>query len=544
MTDKLPQINLELNSGAFRIRTSEAVYNIMVKPDSSISRVVEQIVEKGVGDAEEPAIDWERVPGVVAPEVDIFYREFSEDMYREIGNMARQLSISLQGVTVESLEAVDLESTGRRLEAAKGQLQDLVDMTEKATMDIIDLTEAIQHDVTAVTKQLDKLEGIDLESAPFELIQSMEAVANSYVHLYPAAGELVALVEALPPPQVVTVPEPGAAPQAPPPPEPEPAPTPEPRTKTVTRQGLDVPWEVLFQTLYEFCTNEVVKKHIKNMWNSQAAFNAEAVQAGIQELAKGLTPDEDNFIMLPLNKIFQALFKTTANEDFRSLLKKMNSTIDKIFLEPSLTLEPVTVEITEEVPAEPAEAPPPPPPPPSPEPETAARIEPVVTEGEWPEELIKGLEAARTALTEGIDPARSADIVAGLAGAGILSPELKHGLESGASDVSETVTRINSHVNAILEALSFQDLSGQQIKRIVALITDFQVQLLALVVSFGSKLKAREEESKLTLDETAKLAQQDIDAMMSRIEVSAQEGEMTSPLDQGAVDSLLGDLGF
>ncbi len=42
----LPVIRLELNSGIFRIKTEDAVYEITVQPQSSISRVVDDVVQE------------------------------------------------------------------------------------------------------------------------------------------------------------------------------------------------------------------------------------------------------------------------------------------------------------------------------------------------------------------------------------------------------------------------------------------------------------------------------------------------------------------
>ena len=45
---KLPVIHLELTTGVFKIKAEDAIYEIEVKADSSLTQVVEKIVEKEV----------------------------------------------------------------------------------------------------------------------------------------------------------------------------------------------------------------------------------------------------------------------------------------------------------------------------------------------------------------------------------------------------------------------------------------------------------------------------------------------------------------
>ncbi len=54
MTEKRPQINLELNSGTFRIHTDQAIYHILVRPESTLSQVVDQIIDQGLGETPRP----------------------------------------------------------------------------------------------------------------------------------------------------------------------------------------------------------------------------------------------------------------------------------------------------------------------------------------------------------------------------------------------------------------------------------------------------------------------------------------------------------
>jgi chemotaxis protein CheZ len=104
------------------------------------------------------------------------------------------------------------------------------------------------------------------------------------------------------------------------------------------------------------------------------------------------------------------------------------------------------------------------------------------------------------------------------------------------------------HLTRIMEALSFQDLSGQRIKKIVGLIGDIQLQLLSLLVSVDSKMKAHKDPAKPRPKEEAdKVAQAEVDRMLEKL--AGESSELKGPgaenrLDQGAVNDLLAELGF
>ena len=106
----------------------------------------------------------------------------------------------------------------------------------------------------------------------------------------------------------------------------------------------------------------------------------------------------------------------------------------------------------------------------------------------------------------------------------------------------DVVNTISTDISKILEALSFQDLSGQQILKIIKLLSDFQIQLLAIVVSFGSQLKRKESDAAISEEESRKLVQDDVDVCFAKIE-SAKDSE-SGALDQDDVNMILEDLGF
>ena len=71
----------------------------------------------------------------------------------------------------------------------------------------------------------------------------------------------------------------------------------------------------------------------------------------------------------------------------------------------------------------------------------------------------------------------------------------------------------------------------------------FQVQLLAILVTFGSRLKHKEEDATLTAEESKVLAQNDVDSYFSKLTVDKSEGD-EAMLDQETVNSMLEEMGF
>jgi chemotaxis protein CheZ len=108
------------------------------------------------------------------------------------------------------------------------------------------------------------------------------------------------------------------------------------------------------------------------------------------------------------------------------------------------------------------------------------------------------------------------------------------------------IKNIIINISRILESLSFQDLSGQQIKKILSVLSSVQVQLLSMLVTFGVKLKKKGEYESLAVGEKEDLVHQEVDKMKSKVsdDVWEAEEEGDGPLNQDAVDDLLAELGF
>lgn len=543
MSKSLPVISLELNSGVFKIRTAEAIYEITVQPDSTLAKAVDKVVQR---EMIEPPTEFE-VPVPMDGE-EPFYREISEELYKEIGRLARQLSLSIKDIPAEMTQkGVDLQKTGIELEDAKGQLADIVQMTEKATMDIMDLAETIQEDLEAVEGQLESIRDLDFmhrngskdavddfddidQPTDQNPLADMVAVLSDLIergdNLQDAVRQLTLEGSAAPAPQAKAEPVPAPA-------------APATEKKIVKTYEFDL--DVVFQTLYELCTNETVKDHIKAMRGDQgSAFDTEAVRQALNDLAATAEVD-DTFYNLPISAILKSLFQACKNDKYKQILKKMNQTAGTIFLD---ALLPVEGEVKEEeivVETAPQPSAPPPSEPTEPSESNGFGGEQVASIVSQLEELV-GLARNEKDRLESLDPAAFLP-----SDASQVRNEDREKIITSIEGSSEGVQRILGHITRILEALSFQDLSGQRILKIVHLISDIQVQLLSLLVSFGAKLKQRQDEwAPQTREESEKMAQTEVDKMLEKVtgpsELQGPDAE--GRLDQDAVNDLLAELGF
>ena len=111
--------------------------------------------------------------------------------------------------------------------------------------------------------------------------------------------------------------------------------------------------------------------------------------------------------------------------------------------------------------------------------------------------------------------------------------------------------RITASLSRIMEALAFQDLSGQRLLQVLKLLRTIQFQILDMVVSAGTKLKKKAEQKGITVEESGVMAQDEIDRLLSNIvppplssETAAEHCVEAQVLDQEAINSLLTNMGF
>ncbi len=548
-----PVIAFELGVGEFRIVTPEAVYQIKVCHD---------LVEAAPGGADGDSL-------IRIDENSRFFKEISEELFEQVGRLARQLSVSVEELPGRMQDG-DLDLTGEKLENAKGQLQEIVKITEQASMSIMDTADLIQSDMNELTKQLAILNNLDLVSSSAEPAAEGEGAPAAVAVCEQAPlsqdflnklGELKALMAKLSgsveAEQVVLdeapEPEPAPAPETPPEPAPAPAPEPPPAAGPMIITRFDV--DVVFQTLYELCTNESVKDHIKQMREQKAQeFQEDLIADKLSEMAPEVD-EEDGFYNFPIIAILKTLYAATANEGFRGTLKKMNQTAGTIFLDTVLPVEGEKVEV--EAPAlpppapEPAPAPAPPPPPPkAPEPAPAP-----ASGGGCSAEDLAAVSALVTDL-EALSGAEAAQAIpAGESGlyTSVLTRD-RDVVVKTVKTANELIHSTSGHLTNILENLSFQDLSGQRIMKVVALLNDIQKQLLSILISVATKMKVHQDgdATEQTAEKAKQMAQEEVTKALEKLQggpAAQEETELLGPgaenrLDQGAVNDLLAQLGF
>ncbi|MEI6126779.1 MAG: protein phosphatase CheZ, partial [Pseudomonadota bacterium] len=529
----LPVLRLEVNTGVFRITTAEAIYEITVKAEgASLPRVIEKIIEREViiekpvpvpaaaSPVQEPPPLPRQDPVVQKPGIpeeaglpsqlhieDRFYKDVSEEMYNEIGRLARQLSLSIKTpLEATELKNVDLSKAGVDLESAKGQLQDIIKITEKATMDIMDVSEAIQDSCEVIKKNLAAIKNVnfigkrDQTEEPSEN-KSSTASCAFLENLIEHELQIKAALANLPLKEA-----------APYPPSPEEAPA----TEIIKVYTFDL--DVIFQTLYELCTNETVKKsHIRPMREEKnEVFDVPGILQAFSELAPSL-PVEETFYNFPLSSILKILYQFSTSEKYKQTLKKMNQSAATIFIDQTIPIEG-TVE-DKEVPVQ--------------------QRQKAVTDSvsEPLQELLGLIDANISLLQAEAERVRNTGSEPAPGEYAKIRHEDHEQLISAIESTDNVIHQIIANISRILESLSFQDLSGQRIKKILAMLSSVQVQLLSILVSFGVKLKKKQGAEEISADATEEIAHKEVDKMKSLVAEPAAEGEdWGSPLNQDAVD--------
>ncbi|MHB8149240.1 MAG: protein phosphatase CheZ [Desulfobulbia bacterium] len=530
------EVNLEISAGFFRISTDSVVYNITVLggSETGATQVVRHILAE-----EKPAVRSLAAPTPEAGDFDLarvagealdddYYKKVSTDIFNDIGKLAKSLSSTMGEIPMEDrrMKRVELDEAGEKIEDAKNQLHDIVSMTERATMEIMDQVEKVQNQTDGVKDLLLSLkthsafqaaavaageEGVQSAAVTLQNLQEKIGQASALIVALQeegggageeaAAGEVLDLAEAAP--------------------------------ETVTRTRYLFALDTIFQTMYELCTNETVKTHITAARKKAGEiFDHNGFVDALGEKIKDLAPDSDNFFTVPLSDVLSALLASCSDQKTQNLLKKMDLNQAEIFLDQSLPLEvPPTEEIEEAAPVA------------ATQPEAVAAAPVVSAQGADPRVAeVAGMLAESMALagelTGNLEQMHAGEVP----GMSLMTIEDQNDIFQKIEDAFNVASSITDDISRITEALSFQDLSGQQILKIIKLLTDFQVQLLAIVVSFGSQLKMKEKNAGITVEESKRIAQEDVDKYLNSMTTGEVGGD--GSLDQDAVNDLLKGLGF
>jgi len=522
MGNEKPEINLEICTGFFRIATDKVVYNITVlnTPESPATPVVSRIVEEERGHSQTEAPQPVLPAAAEAPfSGDDYYKQVSTDIYKDIGQLAKSLSATIMEIPAEDrkLKRAELDEAGEKIEDAKNQLRDVVAMTEKATMEIMDHVEKVQAQTDDVKELLAQLK----HHQAFLAAAEEEAAEADSEHASQLKERIAALKEAVERLKTDLGELESAEKESPDQPE-----APEEQAVPAARR-YPFQLDVVFQTIYELCTNETVKEHITTArTQAQEIFDADRFIDELSAKVAGMEPDGDNFFNVPLSDVLTSLLAACSDKKIQNLLKKMDANQGDIFLDTTLPLEAPPAEDAGEPAPEQAQEEGEASPRPACDPAWLAKV------GEdlgAIEEAVAAIEAEAEQLTPALP-----------AGMSRMSLEDQADIFRKIENAFGVATSICEDVTRITEALSFQDLSGQQIMKIIKLLSDFQVQLLAIVVSFGTQLKSKEQNAAITPEESKRLAQEEVDRYLKGMAEAGKEG----PLDQETVNKMLEELGF
>lgn len=152
-----PQVvRIEINSGTFTIPAGDKVYEITVSQSPTVSSAIDALVcqesAPAAGEGAQSSDESQRIA---------LYREISEEMFQEIGRLARDLSISIKDLPATCPCEVDFEKAGLDLESAKSMLEEVVTMTERATMNIMDISEDMQEQCSIIRRTLEDVRDLD-----------------------------------------------------------------------------------------------------------------------------------------------------------------------------------------------------------------------------------------------------------------------------------------------------------------------------------------------------------------------------------------------
>ena len=121
--------------------------------------------------------------------------------------------------------------------------------------------------------------------------------------------------------------------------------------------------------------------------------------------------------------------------------------------------------------------------------------------------------------------------------------EIKKSVDSDAvNTLLEQVSTFDDSLIQIMTSLSFQDLTGQRLKKVVSALGEIQNSIFDMYVSSGLMLKTREEMPEKAVEEIAAESKRRMDEIKD-----VKGSELKGPsrdANQADVDSLLADLGL
>jgi len=112
------------------------------------------------------------------------------------------------------------------------------------------------------------------------------------------------------------------------------------------------------------------------------------------------------------------------------------------------------------------------------------------------------------------------------------------------SELEALQVELDTDLNSILMALSFQDLTGQRIKRAVAALQEIESTTVELYLSTGLLIQAHEETPVENLDRLTEQTRETVEAFASQSVVGSELKGPSGGADQANIDDLLKQLGM
>ena len=104
--------------------------------------------------------------------------------------------------------------------------------------------------------------------------------------------------------------------------------------------------------------------------------------------------------------------------------------------------------------------------------------------------------------------------------------------------------RNGDDLNNVLMSLSFQDLTGQRIKRAIKALQEIESTVVELYLSTGLLIQAYEEDPHKSLDQIEKETRQTVDSLKSKTIVGSELKGPNADISQSNIDALLAQLGM
>lgn len=452
-----PEVFLEIGAGFLRIPTADINYTITVID---------------VGGAHAPVAS-----EPVLPPPDDFYELVANDLYRGLGAFAGAFSPVIVGVLGGD---IDVGQISQGAEVDGGACEDLAKLCGRVAAENLKVQDALVE--LRTPPALDSPAGDEADPAG--------GGEDTLAGLVAQFDEVLGLIQGLD----------VAAPQ-------EEAPVVEKKSRYL----FDL--DVIFQTLYELCTNETVKDHITETRGKAAElFDITGFHDKISEKAVQYQADSDHYFDVPMSDVFQSLFGVCSDKGVKNLLKKMDSGQGSIFLDQAIPLEVPKIE----------------------EVEVESKVEAPPAGAEVDTSAIVSLLGEMRQVVEAVVPA---------------APSPQGAEENGAVDGEGMVQKIEDALAAssvmaadisTLAALVTASVSSDKQSGTLPPVAELPWQLLDLIVRFGTLLKNKTENHSLSMVNGKEVAEAEVERLLG---TGSQDGER-SLMDQERVKAILAEYDF